>query len=97
MDSRDKVQKIVPIIIDCINDRDDDDRRLIGVKLLEQVSEALGIEICRDHLLQELVSMQDDTVYEIRKEVVQRIVKISTMLGEQILNGVILPIFRKFS
>ena len=82
LDHKDKQQKIVPIIVDCINDREDDDRRLIGVKLLDQVSEALGIDICRDHLLYELVLLQDDPVYEIRKEVVTRLVKISTMLGE---------------
>ena len=97
LDSKDKKQKIIPIILDCISDREDDDRRLIGVRLLDGVSEALGMEICRDHLLYELVSLQDDPVYEIRKEVVGKLVKISMLLGEQILNGVIIPVFKKLS
>ena len=69
----------------------------MGVQILDELSSSLGTDICRDHLLYEFISLQDDPVFQIRKEVVTRLVRISNMLGVQIFNGVIIPVFRKLS
>ena len=45
----------------------------------------------------ELVSLQDDPIFKIRREVVLRLIRISKMLGDHIFTGVIIPVFRKLS
>ena len=65
--------------------------------LIDELAETLGQDLCRDHLMYELVSLQDDPVFKIRREMVLRLVKISKMLGEKIFIGVIIPVFRKLS
>ena len=92
-----KEKLIIPIILDSIKDEDDEERRWCGVVLIEELAEALGQQICQNHLMYDLVSLQDDPVFKIRREVVLRLVKVSKILGEQIFTGVILPVFRKLS
>ena len=61
------------------------------------MAETLGPDICRDHLMYEFISMQDDPNFEIRKEMVLRLVRVAKILGDQIFVGVIIPVLRKLS
>jgi len=45
----------------------------------------------------DFISLQDDPVFKIRREVVVRLIRISKMLGDQIFTGVIIPVFKKLS
>jgi len=45
----------------------------------------------------EVVSLQDDPIFKVRREVVLRLFNISKVLGEHIFTGVIIPVFRKLS
>ena len=75
-------EKVLPIIMDCIKDDEDEERRFTGVVLIDELADTLGHEICRDHLMYELVSLQDDPIFKVRREVVMRLVRISRVLGE---------------
>ena len=92
-----KVKLIIPIVLESIKDEEDEERRWCGVVLIDELAEALGQKICTDHLMYDLVSLQDDPVFKIRREVVLRLVKVSKVLGEHIFTGVIIPVFRKLS
>ena len=45
----------------------------------------------------DFISLQDDPVFKIRKEMVSRLIRFSKVLGEIIFVGVIIPVFRKLS
>lgn len=93
----DREQKVVNLILDCITDEEDDDRRYTGIFLIDTLAETLGEDLCRDYILYEFVSMQDDPIFKIRREMVMRLPKISRVLGEQIFVGVVIPVYRKLS
>ena len=82
MTVKDKVQYVLPIVIDCIKDEDDDERRLNGVVLIDELAQSLGAEICREHIMYDLISLQDDPIFKIRRELALRLMKISRVLGE---------------
>ena len=88
---------ILPIIMESIKDEDDDERRYIGVVLVDELSEALGVDLLRDHIMYEFISMQDDPVFKIRREIAMRLLKLSKVLGDKIFVGVIIPVFKKLS
>ena len=94
---RDREAKIVPIILDCIRDSESEERRLQAVILIDELCEVLGQEICRDQLLYEVITLQDDPALKVRREVITRLVRLSKVLGDQMVVGVILPVFRKLS
>lgn len=73
---------ILPIILESIKDEEDEERRLTSIILIEELCEVLGEEMCRDHLMYEFVSLQDDPAFKIRRELVTRLVRMSKVLGE---------------
>ena len=82
MSLADKRQYIIPIIIECIKDEEDDERRLVGVILIDELAQSLGTELCRDHIIYDFISLQDDPIFKIRREMALRLLKVSRVLGE---------------
>lgn len=70
---------------------------MTGVILIDELCEILGPKLCMDHLIYEFISLQDDPIFKIRRELVLRLIKISKVLGDHIFTGVIIPVFRKLS
>lgn len=97
MSVKDKKHYIIPIIIDAIKDEEDDERRYVGVVLIDELAQSLGAELCREHVMYDFISLQDDPIFKIRREVSLRLMRMSRVLGEQIFNGVIIPVYRKLS
>ena len=61
------------------------------------MADTLGMETCRDELLMHYVSLQDDPVFKVRRELVLRLIRMAGILGQQIFVGVIIPVYRKLS
>ena len=55
MTQKDKRQYVLPIIIDCIKDEEDDERRLVGVVLIDELAQSLGVELCREHIMYDFI------------------------------------------
>lgn len=70
-------KQIVPIILGCLNDKEDEQRRIIGVTLLDDLATILGQKICQELILYDLISLQDDSVFKVRRELVSRLYKFS--------------------
>lgn len=45
----------------------------------------------------EIVSLQDDPIYRVRKETVIRMINISRVLGKEIFLGILFPVFKKLA
>lgn len=73
----DRVELILPIMLDLLKDDIDEEKRILGLEMLDALVVDLGPEICRNYLMYEIVSLQDDSVYRVRKETVKHIVGIS--------------------
>jgi serine/threonine-protein phosphatase 4 regulatory subunit 1 len=97
MNIADKKKYILPIILEAMKDEEDEERRLMSVILTDELAQSLGLEICRDYLMYDFISLQDDPVFKVRKEVAVRLMKLSRVLGEKIFNGVMIPVYRKLS
>jgi len=93
----DRVDKVLPIVLDCLKDDSDEEKRIIGLNLLDKLAKDLGPDICANYLMYEIVSLQDDPVYRVRRETVKRIVNISTVVSEEMFMGVLLPVFKRLS
>ena len=83
--------------MDSIKDREDEERRFTAVILTDSLCEVLGQQLCTDYLMYVIISLQDDPVFKIRREVVLRLIRISKVLGENVFTGVMIPVFRKLS
>lgn len=70
--NEDRADKILPIILESIRDDSDEDKRIVGLELVDRLAHLLGKDICQNFLMYEIVSIQDDPVYRIRKETVSR-------------------------
>jgi hypothetical protein len=57
----------------------------------------MGREICQSFLMYEIVSLQDDPIYRVRKETVMRMINISKVLGKEIFLGILFPVFKKLA
>jgi hypothetical protein len=97
MSEIDKEQKVVNLVLDCITDEEDEERRLTGIILYDRLGSVLGQRMCSDYILYEYILMQDDSVFKIRREMVLRLPSIAKHLDEKIFVGVIVPVFRKLS
>lgn len=97
LSKEDRSSLLVPVVLESLRDDSDEERRFIGIRLMDELVETLGEELCRDFLMYELVTLQDDPAFKIRREIVVRLGRISRVLGEQIFIGVIMPMFRKLS
>jgi hypothetical protein len=49
--------------------------------LVDEMADTLGEEICRDQLLYEMVSLADDPIFKVRRELVLRLVRMSRIMG----------------
>lgn len=76
----DRVELVLPIMLDLLKDDIDEEKRILGLEMLDALVFDLGPEIGRNYLMYEIVSLQDDSVYRVRKETVKHIVNISKVL-----------------
>lgn len=97
LNKHEREKLILPIVLDNLKDEEDEDRRITGVMLVDELAETLGEQICTDHLMYELVSLQDDPMFKVRRELVLRLCRVSKVLGQTIFSGVIVPVYRKLS
>lgn len=95
--SEDRTDKVLPIILESIKDDSDEERRILGLEMVDKLSELLGKEVCQNYLMFEIVSLQDDSVYRVRKETVMRMVNISKVLGKEIFLRILFPVYKKLS
>ena len=49
--------------------------------LVDEMADTLGMETCRDQLLYEYVTLADDPVFKVRRELVLRLIGIARILG----------------
>ena len=94
---QDREAKIATLISDCMNDEDDEARRLASIKLLDATAKILGHECIRDSIMYDYVQLQDDKIHEIRKEIILKMLSVSQVLGSEIFVGVMLPVYRKLA
>jgi len=78
----DRADKILPILLELL--KDDEEKRIAGLELLDVLAVDLGAEICQNYLIYEIVSLQDDPRYQVRKETVRRIVNISKVVQAEV-------------
>lgn len=97
MTNEDRADKVLPIILETIRDDSDEEKRILGLELVDKLAEFLGKDNCQNFLMYEIVSLQDDPIYRVRKETVTRIVNISKVLGKEIFLRILFPVFKKLS
>ena len=88
---------IVPIILDCLRDTEEEERRIVGITLVDELAEALGFKICSEMVLYDFLNLQEDPIFKVRRELVLRLFNISKLIGEKMFTGIIIPVFRKCS
>lgn len=57
----------------------------------------MGKDNCQNFLMYEIVSLQDDPIYRVRKETISRMINISKVLGKEIFIGILFPVFKKLA
>ena len=97
MTNEDRAEKVLPIILENIRDDGDEEKRILGLELMDRMTDHLGKDICHNYLMHEIVSLQDDPIYRVRKETVMRMVNISKVLGKEIFLHILFPVFKKLS
>jgi hypothetical protein len=93
--TEDRTDKVLPIILESIRDDSDEERRILGLEMVDKLAELLGKEVCQNYLMYEIVSLQDDPVYRVRKETVARMINISKVLGKDIFLRILFPVYKK--
>lgn len=68
----DRTDKVLPIILENLKEDSDEERRILGLEMVDRLSELMGREVCQNYLMYEIVSLQDDPVFRVRKETVLR-------------------------
>jgi hypothetical protein len=63
--------------------------------MIDRLAESLGKDKCTNYLMYEIVSLQDDSVYRVRKETVQRMMNISKAVGKDIYLRILFPVYKK--
>lgn len=96
MTHEDRTEKILPIILDCIRDSEDD-KRILGLDLVDNLAELVGKENCQNFLMYEIVSLQDDPSYILKKETVSKMINISKVLGKEIFIGILFPVYKRLA
>lgn len=90
----DRADVVLPPLLELLKDDTEEDMRMLGLEVLDKVAGALGSEICQNYLVFELVSLQDDPVYRVRRETCKRLVGISRVINLEVFEGVIVPVFK---
>lgn len=57
LSSEDRTDKVLPIILDSIRDDSDEERRILGLEMVDKLAELLGQEVCQNYLMYEMVSL----------------------------------------
>ena len=57
----------------------------------------LGERLCREMVMHELVTLQEDPVFKVRRELVLRLLKVSRVIGDGFFIGVVMPMYKKLS
>jgi hypothetical protein len=57
MTEEDRTDRVLPIILDSIRDDSDEDRRILGLEMIDLLAESLGKETCTNYLMYEIVSL----------------------------------------
>jgi serine/threonine-protein phosphatase 4 regulatory subunit 1 len=83
------------LLLELLKDDGDEEMRIIGLEILDSLAKDFGADVCANYLMYEIVSLQDDPVYRVRKECVKRIVNISKVIHSDMFIGVLLPVFKK--
>jgi hypothetical protein len=91
----DRTDRVLPIILDSIRDDADEERRILGLKIVDLLAESLGKETSTNCLIYEIFSLQDDSVYRVSKETVQRMFNISKSVGKDIFLRILFPVYKK--
>ena len=89
----DRADKILPILLELL--KDDEEKRIAGLELLDVLAVDFGPDICQNYLIYEIASLQDDPRYKVRRETVRRIINISKVVKAEVFQGVLLPVFKK--
>ena len=79
--NEDRAAYIFPIVRDLL--QDDEEKRIIGLELLDTLAFDFGPQICQNYLIYEIVALRDDSRYKVRKETVKRIVNISKVVSSE--------------
>ena len=80
----DRVDKLLPMMLELLKDDSDEERRILGLEMLDLLSASFGPEVCQNYLIYEIVSLQDDPVYKVRKETVKHIVGIAKVVSAEV-------------
>lgn len=91
----DRIELLLVLVLELLKDDSEEEKRIIGLRLLDKMASDFGPNICSNYLMYEIVSLQDDPVYSVRKETVRCIVNISKVVPEEYFIGVLLPVFKK--
>ncbi len=97
MTDEDRTERLLPLILDCIRDDSDEEKRILGLELVDRLAELLGREHCQNFLMYEIISLQDDQIYRVRKETVIRMINISKVLGKEIFLKFLFPVYKKLA
>lgn len=57
MTSEDRAEKILPIILENIKEDSDEEKRILGLELMDRLAFLLGKDICQNYLMYEIVSL----------------------------------------
>jgi serine/threonine-protein phosphatase 4 regulatory subunit 1 len=93
--AEDRTDRVLPIILESIRDDADEERRILGLEMVDMLAESLGKDTCTNYLMYEIVSLQDDSVYRVRKETVNRMINISKTVGKDIFVRILFPVYKK--
>jgi len=80
----DRVDKLLPMMLELLKDDSEEERRILGLEMLDLLSASFGPEVCQNYLIYEIVSLQDDPVYKVRKETVKHIVGIAKVVSAEV-------------
>lgn len=97
MTVEDRTERLLPLILDCIRDDSDEEKRILGLELVDKLAELLGKDHCQNFLMYEIISLQDDQIYRVRKETVIRMINISKVLGREIFLKFLFPVYKKLA
>ncbi len=97
MTNEDRAERVLPIILENIRDDSDEEKRILGLELVDKLSELIGRDNCQNFLMYEIISLQDDPIYRVRKETVMRMINISKVLGKEIFLKFLFPVYKKLA
>eukprot|EP00916_Digyalum_oweni_P004731 GHVL01008373.1.p1 GENE.GHVL01008373.1~~GHVL01008373.1.p1 ORF type:complete len:1305 (+),score=204.68 GHVL01008373.1:115-4029(+) len=74
---------VLPLILYFAHHTEDEVNRCLGAYLLNILSEALGVDLCRQFVASEILSLSQDSKFRVRRAVVMNCSQVCKMLGEE--------------